>query len=136
MGDPVAGVMITLAPEIAAPEGSVICPRRTPEGVCATNALSDSKNKNATAKKRMYSQPSLSCHFSQVEELRRIAGPAGAINNRAPAVCVKAYPDTSGAVLFEARAMGLRLRRECPPNSREPASSPGFRWAPRESVRH
>ena len=46
--------MITLALEMAAPEGSVTCPRRTPEAVCANDVLSDTKNKNATAKKRMY----------------------------------------------------------------------------------
>jgi hypothetical protein len=60
MGEPVAGVITTLAWAMAAPEGSVTCPRRAPEGacageaVCADNATSDEKNKNATAIKRMY----------------------------------------------------------------------------------
>jgi hypothetical protein len=52
-GDPAAGVMITLALGIAAPEGSLTCPRRTPKEVCADNPNADSKNKS-TMKKRTY----------------------------------------------------------------------------------
>src|SRR5580698_5090870 len=52
IGDPAAGVMITLALGMTAPEGSVICPRRAPEGVCAANPLTNSENKSTTKKKR------------------------------------------------------------------------------------
>jgi hypothetical protein len=64
--------MITLAPAMAAPEGSVTCPRRAPlaagaggavcagaadwggAAVCADDEISKEKNKKTTAMKRMY----------------------------------------------------------------------------------
>ena len=55
IGDPVAGVMITLAPEIAAAGGiGDLSAERPRTAVCANNALADSKNKNAMTKKRTY----------------------------------------------------------------------------------
>jgi hypothetical protein len=50
-GDPAAGVMITLALEIAAPEGSVTCPRRTPKEVCADKTNAENKNKSPMKKR-------------------------------------------------------------------------------------
>src|SRR5215472_17116624 len=37
IGDPVAGVMITLAPGIAAPDGSLTCPYNDPPPCCAND---------------------------------------------------------------------------------------------------
>src|SRR5258708_4736829 len=74
--------MITLAPGMAAPEGSVICPRRTPEAVCASDTFSDIKNKNTTAKTRMhFSAFTFFPFLNKLAKLRfRIATPEGAIN--------------------------------------------------------
>src|ERR1700757_1809710 len=47
IGDPVAGVRTTLAPEMAAPEGSATCPCRFPAGVCASEIAQDKKSQIA-----------------------------------------------------------------------------------------
>src|ERR1700724_458176 len=61
--------MITLAPEIAAPEGSVTWPRRTPEAVWADNALMNSKNMNANKRRDLFTFIESSDSLRQCESI-------------------------------------------------------------------